>query len=216
MSGRQELRQRASGQCAAEESLRGGVGEGHGAVAAQEDDRVLEPFDSIRAGVSRASGRRLDALAESLHALREPSHVVTGSELVPEVASGETLHTASDAAEISEEHAAGPEADGDRQGERSGAECEASQERVAQGLPDQAGRHAHVNRAEGLLPEPGGEPHLVDLRGTEEHAGKLWQSRSERVVEQRAIGERLALERGVAVEQGPPARVDDRPVDGDP
>jgi len=77
--------------------------------------------------VSHATGRGLDTLAESPHPLGQPPHVVTGAQVDSSITPGEALDPASDAPEVSQEDASSPEADGNRESERPGAERETSQ-----------------------------------------------------------------------------------------
>ncbi len=215
VSGGEDIGERAAGERPAEQSLGGGVGERHGAVGAEEHDGVLEPLRSGRTRVTCASGRGLDALAETLHPRGETPHVVAGSELDRGVATGEALDPARDSPEVAEEHAPGAEAERDREGEGACAERDAAQQGIAKGLPDEARRHADLHGPEGPIPDADGEPDLVDLRWAQQQARELREPRREHVVEERASRERLSLEGRVAVQQRAPARVDDRAVDDD-
>ena len=152
------------------------------------------------ASPARAGGG-LDTLSEALHPLGETPHVVAGPELDGSIAAGQALDPSGDSAQVAEEHAPGAEAERDGQAERSCAEREASEKRVAEGLPDQARGHAYLHRAEGPIADADGEADLVDLRGTQQHARELGQSRRQHVIQERAIGKLLPLESRVAVKE---------------
>ena len=109
--------------------------------------------------------------------MSSPGPSSTGS-----VAAGQALDPSGDSAQVAEEHAPGAEAERDGQAERSGAEREASEERVAEGLPDEARGHAYLDGAEGPVADADGEADLVDLRGTQQHARELGEPRRQHVI----------------------------------
>src|SRR5262249_58980822 len=95
-------------------------------------------------------------------------------------------------------------------------EGEAAEECISDGLANQAGRHADMNSAKGLVAELSREPHLVDLGRAEQQSRQLGEICGERFVQKRLVRERLTLERGTAVKERAPVRIHDRPVHGDP